>query len=83
MQAEERLTLVLLQQFIVQVQLLPVFEHLRLTRGQTAAHGEFGFGQIDGLVVIHIRLSPSSFYIEIYLKTKTKKRLVSIKRQSV
>ena len=53
-QGEEGLALVLLQQFLVDVLLLPASEHLRLPLGQTCPHGEVGLRQIDGLVVIHI-----------------------------
>ena len=50
---EAGLTLVLLQQLVVEVHVLPALEHLRLPLGQTRPHGEVGLGQIDGLVVIH------------------------------
>ena len=52
-QREQGLALVLLQQLVVEVDLLPVLEHLRLPLGQARPHGEVGLGQIDGLVVIH------------------------------
>ena len=50
---EAGLALVLLQQLVVEVHVLPALEHLRLPLGQTRPHGEVGLGQIDGLVVIH------------------------------
>ena len=50
---EAGLTLVLLQQLVVEVHVLPALEHLRLPLGQARPHGEVGLGQIDGLVVIH------------------------------
>ena len=45
--------LVLFQQLIVEVHILPALEHFRLPLGQARPHGEVGLGQIDGLVVIH------------------------------
>ena len=50
---EAGLALILLQQLVVEVHVLPALEHLRLPLGQTRPHGEVGLGQIDGLVVIH------------------------------
>ena len=53
MQGEAGLALVLLQQLVVEVHVLPALEHFRLPLGQARPHGEVGLGQIDGLVVIH------------------------------
>ena len=51
-EGEAGLVRVLLQQLSVDVQLLPALEHLRLPLGQTGPHGEVGFRQVDGCVVI-------------------------------
>ena len=58
------LALVLPEQLVVQVQIVPVLEHVGLPLGQAGPHGEVGLGQVDGLVVVHG--SCSSIY-EIYL----------------
>ena len=47
------LALVLFQQLIVEVHILPALEHFRLPLGQARPHGEVSLGQIDGLIVIH------------------------------
>ena len=51
-EGEQGLALVLLQQLVVKVQLLPIAQHLRLPLGQTRPHGKVGFGQMDGCIVI-------------------------------
>ena len=51
---EEGLALVLFEQLVVHVLLLPPGQHLRLPLGQARPHGEVGLGQIDGLVVVHV-----------------------------
>ena len=53
MQVEQRLTLVLLQQFVVKIQLLPVLEHIRLALGKAGAHGKAALGHIQCLFVLH------------------------------
>ena len=60
MQNEKRLALVLLHQFMVEVVLLPVFQKTRLALRQTGTHREFGFGQIDRIVVILLHCAYSS-----------------------
>ena len=64
---EEGLALVLLQQLVVHVLLLPALEHLRLPLGQARPHGEVGLGQIDGLVVVHIFPPISILFAEFLL----------------
>ena len=59
-QGEAGLALVLLQQLVIEVHVVPALEHPRLPVGQTGPHGEVGLGQVDGLVVIHVR---SPFYM--------------------
>ena len=56
-EVEQGLSLVLLQQLVVDVLLLPALQHLRLPLGQARPHGKVGLRQIDGLVVIHISRS--------------------------
>ena len=65
-QGEAGLALVLLQQLMIQVQLLPVLEHLRLPLGQARPHGKAALGHVQRLFVLHV-LPPS---MKIYLKTK-------------
>ena len=52
-EVEEGLALILLEQLVVHVLLLPPGQHLRLPLGQARPHGEVGLRQIDGLVVVH------------------------------
>ena len=59
MEDEAGLTLVSLEHFVVQIELVPVFEHSRLARGQTGSHREFGLRQIQGRVVVHSSVVPS------------------------
>ncbi len=47
-QREARMAFVLFQHLMVEIELLPVPEHLRLARGQTGAHGEVGLRQVHG-----------------------------------
>ena len=61
---EEGLALVLLQQLVVHVLLLPALEHLRLPLGQARPHGKVGLGQVDGLVVIHVSCSSIMIHIQ-------------------
>ena len=49
---EAGLALVLLEHLVVDVQLLPVPEHLRLPGGQPGTHGEVGFGKVQRCVKI-------------------------------
>ena len=65
-QGEAGLALVLLQQLMIQVQLLPVLEHLRLPLGQARPHGKAALGHVQRLFVLHV-LPPC---MKIYLKTK-------------
>ena len=52
-EVEEGLALILLEQLVVHVLLLPPGQHFRLPLGQARPHGEVGLRQIDGLVVVH------------------------------
>ena len=61
---ETGLALVLFQQLIVQVHVVPALEHLRLPLGQTGPHGKFSLGEIDGLVVIHVSCSSIMIHIQ-------------------
>ena len=63
-QGEAGLALVLLQHLVVQVHIVPALEHPGLPVGQTGPHGEVGLGQVDGLVVIHVR-SPCLYNIRL------------------
>ena len=68
MQNEKRLALVLLHQFMVEVVLLPVFQKTRLALWQTGTHREFGFGQIDRIVVILLHcavFSPFAYLLNV------------------
>ena len=53
-EGEQGLALVLLQQLVVKVQLLPVAQHLRLPLGQARPHGKAGLGHIQRLFVLHV-----------------------------
>ena len=53
MEGKPGLALVLFQQFVVDVDLLPALQHFRLAGGQTGSHGEVGLRQVNGLVVVH------------------------------
>ena len=53
-EGEQRLALVLLQQLVVKVQLLPIAQHLRLPLGQARPHGKAGLGHIQRLFVLHV-----------------------------
>ena len=53
MEGKPGLALVLFQQFVVDVDLLPALQHFRLAGGQTGPHGEVGLRQVNGLVVVH------------------------------
>ena len=67
-QNEKRLALVLLHQFMVEVVLLPVFQKTRLALRQTGTHREFGFGQIDRIVVILLHcavFSPFAYLLNV------------------
>ena len=52
-QREAGLALVLLQHLVVEIHLLPVFQHTGLAVGQARTHREFSLGKIQSLVVIH------------------------------
>ena len=69
-QGEQGLALVLLQQLVVEIQLFPMLQHLRLTRGQAGAHGKAALGHIQCLLVLHV----ASPFIESFLN-QNKKRL--------
>ena len=49
---EAGLTLVLLEHFVIYIQLFPVLEHVRLALGKPGTHGKIGFRQINGCVEI-------------------------------
>ena len=51
-QVKQGLALVFLEHFVVDVKLLPVGEHLRLTLGQTRSHGKIGLGKIQCVIVL-------------------------------
>ena len=51
MQVEQRLAFVFLEHFVVNIELLPVLEHIRLTLGKAGSHGEIGLGKIQGQIV--------------------------------
>ena len=53
MEGEAGFALILLQQLVVQVHVVPALEHPGLPVGQTGPHGEVSLGEIDGLVVVH------------------------------
>ena len=74
MQAEAGLTVVLFQQLMVEVDLLPVLEHVRLALGQTRAHGEAGFRHVQCLFVLH---NASPFIVIFRLSAKQKNTPVS------
>ena len=52
MQHELLVTLVLLQNLLVDLVVLPVLESLGLGLGKTGTHGKTGFGQIHRLLVL-------------------------------
>ena len=49
---EQGLALVLFKHLVVDVHLLPVFEHLRLALGQARTHRELGLGEIECCVIL-------------------------------
>ena len=51
MKIEQGLALVLLEHFVINIELLPVPEHLGLALGKSRSHGELGLGQIQSRVV--------------------------------
>ena len=53
-EGEQGLALVLLQQLVVKVQLLPIAQHLRLPLGQARPHGKAGLRHIQRLFVLHV-----------------------------
>ena len=55
-EVEEGLALVLFEELVVDVLVLPALEHLRLPLGQSRPHGEVGLRQADGFVVVHFVL---------------------------
>ena len=63
MEVEQGLALVLLQQLVIEVDLLPVLEHLRLPLGQTRPHGKAALGHVQCLFVFHVA---SPFYLNCF-----------------
>ena len=76
-QGEQGLALVLLQQLVVEVDLLPVLQHVRLALGQAGTHGKAALGHVQGLFVFHV----ASPFIRNFLLKQNKKRLCLVKRQ--
>ena len=54
MEGEQGLALVLLQQLVIEVDLLPVLQHVRLALGQAGAHGKAALGHVQRLFVFHV-----------------------------
>ena len=77
-QGEQGLALVLLQQLVVEVDLLPVLQHVRLALGQARTHGEAALGHVQWSFCIPCCVS---FLSEIILLKQNKKRLCLVKRQ--
>ena len=46
-EGEAGMAFVLLQQLVIKIQFLPLFQHVRLPLGQAGTHGEIGFRQIQ------------------------------------
>ena len=61
-EVEQGLALVLLQQLVVEVELLPVLEHVRLALGQARPHGKAALGHIQCLLVLHVASPLSEFF---------------------
>ena len=57
MQRKARLPLVLFQQFVVEVKLVPMRQHIWLTHRQSAPHREAGLAHIERLFVFHVEFS--------------------------
>ena len=55
-EAVKGFSFILFQQLVVEVHVLPAFQHVGLPGGQPRPHGKVGFWQIDGLVVVHFVL---------------------------
>jgi len=53
MEIEAGMSLVFLEHLVVDVDLLPVLEHIGLTHGQTRAHGEAALGHVQCFLVLH------------------------------
>ena len=62
MQGITGMPLVFLQHFMIDVQLLPLFEHFRFTLRETGTHGKVSFRKIQGSIIIlcHKRVTPSN-----------------------
>ena len=74
-QVEQGLALVLFQQLVVKIQLLPVLEHLRLPLGQTCPHGKAALGHVQCAFVLH-DVPPYMCIEKTKLKTNEKPRRV-------
>ena len=58
------LALVFLDQLVIDLLLLPALERLGLSLGQTASHGEFGLGEIQGQIIIlgHLHIHSKLYF---------------------
>ena len=73
-QGEQGLALVLLQQLVIEVDLLPVLQHVRLALGQAGPHGKAALGHVQRLFVFHVA---SPFLCEKISYAKLKSAFVS------
>ena len=78
MEGEQGLALVLLQQLVIEVDLLPVLQHIRLALGKASPHGKAALGHVQRLFVFHVA---SPFLCGKIFVCKNKKRLCLVKRQ--
>ena len=53
MQGKERLALIFFEQFVVKVEFLPVFQHIRFAHRKTAAHRKARLVHVERLFVFH------------------------------
>ena len=69
-QVEDGPALGALEHLVVEVELVPLFEHIRLALGQRGAHGEFGFREVYCGIVVLSHIVSLSLNIELYNKPR-------------
>ena len=74
MEGEQGLALVLLQQLVIEVDLLPVLQHIRLALGKASPHGKAALWHVQRLFVFHVA---SPFLCEKFSYAKIKSAFVS------
>ena len=80
-QGKQGLALILFQQLVIQVQLLPVLEHLRLPLGQPRPHGKAALAHVQCAFVLHDVPPYIMRILKTKLKTKSMPRRVRVRRR--